>query len=313
MPLPHKQIDLMEKLRGLIAAPFSPMNEAGTLALEKIVDLVRLYEKNNVRGAFICGSTGEGVSLSFEEKKQVIEAWGREKGEQVKALFMLGGTSLKEMQALALHAQTHGLDGTAVLCPYYFKPKTVAELVAFCKDIAASTPSLPFYYYHIPALTGGHFSMLEFLKLAEDQIPNLAGIKYTHPNIMEFHACTRFKNGKYDLLWGIDEGLLSGLAIGAKGAVGSTYNYAAPLYHQIIEAFERGDMASAEALQFKAVQMVELLVKYGGTGAGKAFMKLIGLDCGWFRAPVASPDETALPHLRAELEALGFFEFCSKI
>ena len=73
--------------------------------------------------------------------------------------------------------------------------------------------------------------MLEFLRLAEDSIPNLAGIKYTHSNIMECHACRRYKDGKYTIFWGTDEALLSALVIGVEAAVGSTYNYAAPLYH----------------------------------------------------------------------------------
>ncbi len=302
----------MEKLRGLIAAPFTPLDEKGKLELAQIETLARLYEKNGVNGAFLCGSTGEGVSLSFEEKKRVMEKWGEVKSEKVKALFMLGGTCLLEMQQLADYARAYNLDGISVLCPYYFKPRSVGQLVDFCKQVADTVPDMPFYYYHIPALTGGNFSMLEFLKLADEQIPSLAGIKYTHPDIMEFHACSRYKNGKYDLLWGIDEGLLSGLAIGAKGAVGSTYNYAAPLYNQIIKAFEAGDLSMAEELQFKAVQMVQLLVKYGGTGAGKAFMKLIGVDCGWFRQPIQPLSDKAVRDLKGELEEIGFFNFCSQ-
>lgn len=302
----------MQKLKGLIAAPFTPMDEKGELALEQIEALVHLYEKNDVNAAFICGTTGEGVSLTFEEKKQTMAQWGKVKGEKVKALFMLGGTCLKEMQELAIYARDHDMDGISILCPFYFKPANEAQLVQFCKAVADTVPELAFYYYHLPALTGGHFSMAKFLAIADEQIPNLAGIKYTAPNIMDFHACRMFKDEKYNLLWGTDEALLSGLAAGAEGAVGSTYNYAAPLYNQIIQAFEDGKMSKAEKLQQKAVKMVELLIKYGGTGAGKAFMKLIGVDCGWFRAPVQSPTEEEVKALKRELEEIGFFDFCSK-
>jgi len=302
----------MQKLAGLIVAPFTPMDDNDKLELGQIGTLARFYEKNGVNGAFICGSTGEGVSISHEEKIQIMEVWGKEKGEHLKAIFMLGGTCLKEIKELAGHAQLHGMDGISILCPYYFRPASVSVLVEFCKEVASAAPDLPFYYYHIPALTNGHFSMMEFLEKADGVIPNLAGIKYTHPNIMEFHACTRYQNGKYDILWGIDEGMLSGLAIGAKGAVGSTYNYAAPLYNQIIKAFENGNLKEAEKLQFKAVQMVELLVKYGGTGAGKAFMKLIGVDCGWFRSPIQVVNPPEMTNLKEDLQKIGFFEFCSK-
>lgn len=303
----------MKKLKGLIAAPFTPLDERGELALGKISTLARSYEKNHVSGAFICGSTGEGVAMSHEEKKLVMEAWGKEKGSQLKAVFMLGGNCLKEIKELAALAPKYQMDGISILCPYYFKPASVDILVEYCKEVAMEAPDLPFYYYHIPALTNGYFSMLDFLKLAEQEIPNLAGIKYSHPNIMEFHSCSRYNNSKFDLLWGVDEGLLSGLAIGARGAVGSTYNYAAPLYTQVMDAFEAGDLKRAEELQFIAVQIVEILVKYGGTGAGKAIMKLIGLDCGWFRQPLQPLSDSALEEMKIDLDNIGFFDVCSRI
>lgn len=303
----------MEKLKGLIAAPFTPLDEYGDINYDQIITLIRLYENNGINGVFLGGSTGEGASLSFYEKKSLIEAWGSLKSSKIKTLMMLGGTSLKEMQELAVHTLQCNLDGISILNPYYYRPASVIQLVDFCKAVSEVVPELPFYYYHIPVLAGGDFSMAEFLKIAEDKIPNLAGIKYSSSNIMDCHLCQNYKNGKYDILWGVDEALLSGLSIGIEGAVGSTYNYAAPLYNQIIDAFQKNDLVRAEELQLKAVKMVELLVKYGGIGTGKAFMKLIGVDCGWFRQPVSRPTDDQFRHLKNELEKIGFFEFCSKL
>lgn len=302
----------MKKLTGLIAAPFTPFDNQGALALGQIDQLAKLYSNNGVNGAFVCGTTGEGASLSRREKELVMERWGAVKGT-LDAIFMVGGTSIKEMQELAALAEESNMDGIAILCPYFLKPGNLSDLVDFCALIADSAPSLPFYYYHIPALTGGHFSMLEFLRLGEKKIPTLAGIKYTHSNIMEFHACRRYSEAKYSILWGTDEALLSSLVIGGEGAVGSTYNYVAPLYNELIGAFQGGDFEKAEALQYKSVQVVQLLQKYGGIGAGKAFMKIIGVDCGWFRPPVHSPTESMVTALKAELEKIGFFEYSSKI
>lgn len=302
----------MQKLKGLIAAPFTPFDKKGNLALDQIETLAKLYIKNGVKGAFICGSTGEGVALTFKEKKQVMAAWGKVKSPKLQKIFMVGGTCLKEMQALAKYAQKTKMDAISILSPYYFKPANLERLVDFSSEVAKVAPNLPFYYYHIPALTGGHFSMLEFLKLAEKRIPNLAGIKYTFSDIMDFQKCRAYKKGKYQLLWGTDEALLSGLAAGAKGGVGSTYNYAAPLYNKIIKAFNEGNLKEASRLQDKSVQMVELLVKYGGNEAGKGFMKLIGVDCGWFRAPLKPLSKKELAGLKSDLKKIGFFDFCSK-
>lgn len=303
----------MKRLEGLIAAPFTPFDKRGELALGQIEKLARLYENNEVSGAFICGSTGEGSALTFKEKKKVMRAWGDVHSPKLRKIFMLGGTSIKEMKILASKAHKYGMDGISVLCPYYFRPANLERLVDFCSEVARAAPKLPFYYYHIPALTGGHFSMLEFLKLAETKIPNLAGIKYTFSDIMDYQRCRAYGDGKYDLLWGTDEALLSGLAVGTKGAVGSTYNYAAPLYNGIISAFNEGDLPEARRLQDKAVEMVAILVKYGGGEAGKGFMKLIGVDCGWFRSPLKALTAEQYSSLNKDLKSIGFFEFCSQV
>ena len=108
---------------------------------------------------------------------------------------------------------------------------------------------------------------------------------------MDYLSCLDFENGKYDLLWGRDECMLSALILGAKGFVGSTYNYASPLYHQLIAAFNNNEIEGARILQQKSIDMIALLDKFGGIATGKAYMKYIGLDCGRFRLPVRNMTE----------------------
>ena len=74
-------------------------------------------------------------------------------------------------------------------------------------------------------------------------------------------------------------------------------------------SFEQGKNKEAEQLQRKAVQMVNLLMKYGGTAAGKGFMKVIGSDCGWFRGPLPVLTIPDIEALKVDLEAIGFFEY----
>ena len=302
----------MEKISGLVAAPFTPFTDRGEVDLPKIEQLAKLYQKNGVVGAFICGTTGEGTSLSVEEKKAIMQKWGQVKGS-LKILPMLGGNCLKNQQVLAEHCEEYGMDGIAILPPFFFKPDNLRQLVDYCKLVASTVPNLPFYYYHIPGMTGVHFSMRTFLELAEDQIPNLAGIKYSHANLPDFHSAFNYQNQKFDLLWGTDEALLSALSIGLRGAVGSTYNYAAPLYHKIFAAFRSGNREEAQFYQYKSVQMVEFLFKYGGIATGKAFMKIIGADCGPCRPPLVSVTDQSCLLLEKDLKAIGFFDFCSKV
>jgi N-acetylneuraminate lyase len=301
-------------LAGLIAAPFTPMHPDGSLNLSVIPAYYRLLKANGNTGAFICGSTGEGVSLRTEEKKRVAEAWAAEaKGDpDFKVITLIGGNCIQEAISLARHARDSGLYAVSFTAPSYFKPADITMLAACCKVIADAVPEMPFYYYHIPVLTGVHFPMLSLLEEIDGKVPNFVGIKYTHEDFMDYLSCLRFKGGKYDMLWGRDENLLSALILGTKGGVGSTYNYAAPLYRELISAFQQGDHEKARSLQQQSIDMIRLLGKYGGIATGKAYMKVIGLDCGEFRLPVRNMRAEQCRLFKEEVEKLGFAGYCSK-
>ncbi|WP_439556800.1 dihydrodipicolinate synthase family protein [Dyadobacter sp.] len=300
-------------LKGLIAAPFTPMRADGSLNLDLIPAYYQFLKQNGVNGAFICGSTGEGVSMTVSEKKQVAEAWADCAGgdKDFTIMPLLGGTCLADCIDLAKHAQEIRLDAVSFTSPFYFKPANVEMLAECIIAIAGRVPEMPFYYYHIPVLTGVGFPMFDLLKAIDGRVSNFAGIKYTHEDFMDFQSCLNFQNGKYDMLWGRDENMLSALAVGAKGAVGSTFNYAAPLYHALIEAFEQNDMTKAGALQQQSIDMIRLLGKYGGISVGKAYMKVVGMDCGTFRLPVKNMSEAQFEAFQSDVAALNFDTFKS--
>ena len=305
----------MEHLQGLIAAPFTPMYPDGTLHLNLISRYYRMLKANGITGAFICGSTGEGVSMTAREKMAVAEAWADAvKGDDsFPVMTLLGGTCLTECMELARHAETIGLYGLSYTAPFYFKPADVDVLAQVCIAVAGAVPDMPFYYYHIPVLTGVEFPMIELLKRIDGKLPNFSGIKYTHEDFMDFLSCLQFKGGKYDMLWGRDENILPALSLGARAAVGSTFNYAAPLYHRLIDAFQKGDLEGAQQLQQQSIDMIRLLGKYGGIATGKAYMRRIGLDCGQFRLPVKNMSEAQWAAFQRDVDALGFDSFRSLI
>ncbi len=306
---------MIQHLNGLIAAPFTPMNQDGSLNLSVIPGYYRMLKQNGVTGAFICGSTGEGVSMTVAEKMKVAEAWADcTKGDEAfKVITLVGGTSLSDCVQMAQHAQLAGLYAVAFTAPFYFKPANARQLAACCKEIAGAVPDMPFYYYHIPVLTGVDISMYDLLREVDGTIPNFAGIKYTHEDFMDFLTCLHFADGKYDMLWGRDENMLSALVLGTKGAVGSTFNYAAPLYYNLIDAFNKNDLNKAQALQQKSIDMIRLLGKYGGIATGKAYMKMIGIDCGEFRLPVKNMSPTDFELFKKDVSLLDFEDFRSAL
>lgn len=293
---------------GLVAAPFTPFHADGSLNRAAIPAYARFLKQRGVSAAFVCGTTGEGASLSVNEREQVAEAWLR--AGELPVIVHVGHTAPPDARRLSAHAEKHGAAAFSALAPFFFKPRNPAELADWCAAVASAAPSLPFYYYHIPSMTGVSLPVIDFLRLAANRIPNLAGVKYTHEDLADYAACLRHDDGRLDILFGRDELLLEGTDAGARGAVGSTYNYASPLYARLLSALQAGDRAQARALQDQSIAMIAACNSIGVThlAASKALMPWLGIDCGPVRLPLVQPAPAQLAELRAKLEPLGFFE-----
>ena len=301
-------------LNGLVAAPFTPMNAEGGLSLDVVEHYAKFLHRNGVQGAFVCGTSGESMSLSVAERMAIAKRWVEAALPGLRIIVHVGHNALPDSRALAAHAQEIGAWAVAAISPSFFKPAAVADLVDYCAEVAAAAPSLPFYYYHMPAMSGVNFAMIDFLELAASKIPNLAGIKFTYENLMDFASCLQAEGGRFNILFGRDEILLAALVFGARGAVGSTYNFAAPLYLNLIKAFEDNDLPKARLLQQKAIAMISILVHCGAhfISASKAVMQMLGVECGPSRAPIAQISAEQRRKLQSDLTKIGFFDFCAK-
>ena len=297
----------------LIAAPFTPFHADGSLNVDLIPEYYAFLKRNGVAGAFICGSTGEGPSLTMAEKISLTDAWAAAAmgDNEFRVIVFVGGNCLAECKQLAAHAANAGLFGFSMTAPSYFKPADLETLAACCIEVASAAPDLPFYYYHIPVLTGVRFPMAKLLKMLDGKIPNLAGIKYTDDDISEYTSCVNYANKKYEVMWGRDESLLGALAVGGRAGIGSTYNYAMPLYQKLISAFKNGDMETAAACQQQSIDMIALLGKYGGMATGKEFMRAVGIDCGGFRLPFRDMPKDLNAAFQEDLALIRFDELRS--
>jgi N-acetylneuraminate lyase len=208
---------------------------------------------------------------------------------------------------LAKHAEEVGAFGIASIAPSFFKPASVTDLVDFFAPIANSAPNLPFYYYNMPAMTGVSLPVEKFLAEGKKKIASLAGIKFTHNNMMEMNVCMNF-DSQFQILHGYDETLLTGLALGAVAGVGSTYNYIPHVYDGIFTAMQSCDLEKARMLQMQSVKMVEVIIKYGGgVRGGKAIMNHIGIACGDCRLPISPMSKEEITSLERDLESIDFF------
>ena len=275
-----------EKIKGLIAAAFTPMKPDGSLFLDKVDGLAEHLFLQGLDGVFVCGSTGEGLSLSLEERMETARRWAEVAGESMKILVHVGALCCQEGVILANHARALGVAGVASLSPFYYKPSTVDALLDFLAPIVQAAAPLPFFYYHAPILTGVELPLTEILEKGAERFSNFRGAKYTSKDMGGFQECLALQEGRFDVFFGVDEWLLAGLALGAEGAVGSTYNFAATLYQELILRFKEGDMAEARAISRKIGSMVRILQEFGIIPAGKAVLSMAGVDCGPPRPPM---------------------------
>ncbi|MHC4592322.1 MAG: dihydrodipicolinate synthase family protein [Planctomycetota bacterium] len=302
----------MEQFEGLVAAPPTPMHADASIDLDTIAPLCRMLKANGVGGAFVCGTTGECLSLTVRERQQVVERWVATADADFAVVVNVGHNCLAACQELAAHAQRTGADAIALMAPNYFKPASVEGLVLFCAQVAGAAPDLPFYYYHIPGMTGVTIPVADFMIAAAGSISSLSGAKFTSDDLADFGRCLELDGGRFNMLFGRDENLLAALALGARGAVGTTYNFASPLFLRILDACAAGDMAAARREQSRAREVLAVYYKAGGVVAAKAIMRMIGLDCGPPRLPLRELDEAACETLCAELTAIGFFDYCCR-
>jgi N-acetylneuraminate lyase len=288
---------------GLVPAVLTPFGPSGELNLAAVEPHAALLVRDGVVGVFVGGTTGEFSSLMLDERLALAARWVEVlKGTPVRVVVHVGSNCLSDAKRLAAHAEALGAAAIAALAPSYVKPKSLDVLVEWCAELGSAAPRTPFYFYDIPILTGVSFSMAEFLEVAPERVPTLAGVKFTNPDLMTFQRLLRADGGRFDILFGMDEQLLAAVVLGGRGAVGSGYNFAAPLFNRLLAAAQRNDFATARAEQYRAVELVALLMRYGYLQAAKELMRVRGIDLGGVRLPHAALSAEQAAAFRHDLD-----------
>lgn len=292
------------KIKGLIAAVATPMTQQGEINYDAIGPYAEFLISRGLDGVFVCGTTGEGLLMTSGERKKVAEKW-MEYSDKLKILVHVGSTSYKIASDLAAHAESLGVTAISAMGPCFLQPDRAEELVEFNRKIAEKAPHTPYYYYHIPGTSGVHVDMCEFLKLGERLIPNLNGIKYTDYNTFQMQKCINLEGGKFDILHGHDETLVSGLQLGATGAIGTSYNIASPIFIKLLKAFNSGEYDKAVSLQANANIIIDLMSKPSNCIIGiKAMLEFMGIPVGPGRLPQKNLSKEEMKSLEEEFKTI---------
>ena len=268
-----------EKYNGIFTALLTPFNEAGEVNEGELIKLIKFNLDMGVRGFYVCGSTGESFLLSKEERMKIMEIVKRE-AEGSTLIAHIGSLDERDACEMARHAKALGYDAISSVAPFYFK-FSPAEIKGYYERLA-DAGELPMLVYHIPALSGVSLSQDSMSAFLRD--PRFLGIKYTSN---DFFTLERLKAEYPDKLFfnGYDEMLLSGLAMGADGAIGSTYNFMADKFVKIYSLFSEGKLDEARKIQNEANKIITILCKIGVMQAEKEILCQLGFDFGCCRHP----------------------------
>jgi N-acetylneuraminate lyase len=304
------------KTDGLIAATFTPLNQDGSLNLKLIEKYVEHLIKNGVKQVYVNGTSAECMSLSVQERKSIVEEWvkhGRAKLDRI--IVHCGAGNLVDSKELASHSAKLGVDCIAAVGPTYFKPKNIAGLIDYCADIAATAPDVPFMYYHFPDRTGLHFKVHEFLRDAQNRIPNLIGVKFTSMDLYDATQSMLVCDKRFDVIIGADTIFLGAMAMGIKSSIGIAYGILGKPFNRLIRSFEKGDLETARAEQYKVQEFFRRTHNTGDVNELVATFKTVmkicdpSLDFGPARLPLQSLTKDQEKHLLDELTAMDFHKW----
>ncbi|XP_071515354.1 N-acetylneuraminate lyase-like isoform X2 [Panulirus ornatus] len=296
--------------RGMMAATFTPFKADGSLKLDVIPTYANYLREKGVKGIWVCGTAGEGMSLTMAERKAQTEAWLKHKDDISTIIIQCGAGSLKDTQELASHAEKAGANGVSVLPNLFDKPKSTEELVEYMAEVAKACPKTPLFYYHIPMKTDVRLSMSEFLTKGVARIPTLSGLKFTDHDVRgEGYKCLQVDNGSLTILNGFDETLQEAIGLGFTSAVNVGFNLFPHLGAQMFSLMEAKNEAEAIKIQEQVVRYLEAIFKQTGgfsvSSVKTAGSLLTGLDFGPTRLPNKPFKDSMIDALRNDLKNLS--------
>jgi N-acetylneuraminate lyase len=288
-----------------LLTPFTPDDRVDTNALVKLVTFLL---DGGVHGFYVCGATGEGITMTEEERQLVAQTVVKTVGGRVPVIIHVGSPSTLACQRLARHAESVGASAVASVPPFFY-PVGNQGVEEHYRQIAAAT-KLPLYVYNLPGATGVNVGADIIRRLFADGV--IAGVKYTSPDLLGFRDIIEGCGSKINLFCGPDEMLLPFLVMGAHGGIGSTYNPMPRIYARLFKAWQAGDLKTAQELQYFIDRYILALFKYGVMPSVKATMGFLGVEVGECRRPFLPMPADKKAALRRDLEAIDFFKVAGR-
>lgn len=288
----------MTIFRGTWPALVTPFTSENTVNVAVVRDLVEYLLSKQVDGFYVCGRTGQGLSMSVAERQLVAETVVAQVQDRVPVVVHVGSMSIQDALILTRHAAQIGVSGISSIIPPYYAE--IRQIVGYFQAVANAAPHLPFFPYL--------FGFPKVVELMQNllPLPNVMGTKYTGPNMYEFQQVVNLRRENWYIFSGMDEQCLFARMSGAAGSIGSTMNFMPGVYRRIHACFEQGKLAEAMEWQQKANIVTETLYHYNFMSGMFEVMRLLGFDCGSLRLPDFPLPAEVREKLQGDLQAVAF-------
>lgn len=265
---------------GIIPALVSPLHEDNTIWREAAERILDFELSQGADGFYVCGGTGEGLVMQAEQREELAALAVAHLRGRVPCIVHVAAMQLDVTLRLARQAEASGCNAVAAIPPAYFS-YTEDDIYNYYKAISQAVHIPVMIYYHPAA--GARMSARFIARLFE--IDNITSVKWSVPDYAQMLLTKDLTHGEINILNGPDDMLLCGLAMGADGGIGTTYNFFLPVVKRIYQAFQAGNLSEAQDLQSIVTRFVNGL-RVPVIPATKAVMKKMGYDPGCATYPM---------------------------
>lgn len=302
----------ISKYQGIIPAFYACYDDEGNISVERTKALTRYYIDKGVQGVYVCGSSGECIYQSKEERKVTLEAVMEEAKGKLTVIAHVACNNTADSMELAAHAESLGVDAIASIPPIYFKLPEHA-IAQYWNDISSAAPNTDFVIYNIPQLAGTSLTIPLLKEMLKN--PRVIGVKNSSMPVQDIQMFKDVVGPDKVVFNGPDEQLAGGLVMGADGGIGGTYGAYPELVLKVVELVKAGKNEEARQIQYDICNIIYAMCSCHGNMYGvikEILRRREGLDIGGVRKPLASliPEDMAKVEVCVKMIDEAIAKYC---
>lgn len=293
-------ITLKHKIEGIITALITPFAREGNVDEKALRELVEFQVRSRVHGLYPCGTAGEGLTMSIEQRKRVAEIVVNQVKGRIPVVVHIGAISTAMTIHLAKHAEKIGADALGCVTPYYYTPDNDAIIEHF-KRVAEAVRT-PLFVYNIPHRT--NINVTPDLMIRLTKLPNIIGIKDSSRDFTRLCEYIEMLGRGFTVICGTDAFMIPALFMGAKGAISAISNSFPELFVEAYNAYKKQNYGKAIELQHRIVAARRVLAN-PAIAPLKEALKMRGFRAGTVKRPLRPMTDKETIELRKSLIRLG--------